>query len=89
VPFVGPRLAAGVSKHVRVRLEAKPCRSACALDCAGEAACSEWRAWLRGEHERRRGLLLAMWPVVGLAVHGPHRHTIRPHSLKQLWVEVL
>jgi hypothetical protein len=54
-----------VPQHVRVRLEPKSGFGARALDHAGETSRREWSAPLRGEHERRFGLLLALEPTQG------------------------
>lgn len=50
--FVGEREAAGVAKHVRMRLEAEVGSRPCPLDHASEAGRSERRAALRREDER-------------------------------------
>ena len=60
VPSVRQSVPAGVPKHVRVGLEAKPCLLPCTLDHAGEACRAERCPSFRGEHERRLGLLFAL-----------------------------
>jgi hypothetical protein len=62
VPAISELVSASVSEHVRVRLEDKPCASPGAIDHAGEAGGSERRPALRGEHERRLGVLFALKP---------------------------
>ena len=62
---VGQRIAAGMPQHVGMRLEPKSGFGARALDHAGETSRREWSAPLRGEHERRFGLLLAPEPPQG------------------------
>ena len=62
VPLVGERVAACVPEHVRVRLEGKLGFDPCPLDHAGEPGGAEGRPALRGEHEGRLGLLLALEP---------------------------
>jgi hypothetical protein len=49
-----------MAQHVRMRLEAKLGRFTSALDHAGESGRRERRAALRGEHERRFRVLLAL-----------------------------
>jgi hypothetical protein len=65
VSLIRERVATGVPQHVRVRLEPKSGFGARALDHAGETSRREWSAPLRGEHERRFGLLLALEPPQG------------------------
>ena len=60
VPLVGERVTAGVPEHVRVRFEAQFGLDPCPLHHAGKASGGEWRPSLRGKHERRLGLLLAL-----------------------------
>ena len=65
VALVGQRVAAGVSEHVRMRLETQLGLRACTLDHAGEAGRGKWGATFRGEHEGGLGLLLALKPPQG------------------------
>ena len=65
MPLVGERVAAGVPEHVRVRLEAELRLEPCPLDHAGEPCGAEGCPALRGEHEGRLGLLLALKPPQG------------------------
>src|SRR5262245_4786376 len=60
VPLIGQRVAAGMPEHVRVRLERKLRFDPCPLDHAGKPGGAEGSAALRGEHEGRLGLLLAL-----------------------------
>ena len=62
VSLVGQRVAAGVPEHVRVRLEGKLGLDPCPLDHAREPGGAEGCPALRGEHEGRLGLLLALEP---------------------------
>jgi hypothetical protein len=62
VASVRERVTTGVSKHVRVGFEAKFCLDARPLHHAGEASRRERCAPLRGEHEGRLRLLLALQP---------------------------
>ena len=57
---VSQRIAAGMSEHVRMRLEAELRLDPCSLDHPGEAGRCEWRSTLGRERERRFGLLLAL-----------------------------
>jgi len=59
---IGERVAIGVSEHVWVRLEAQLRQRSRSLDHAGEPSRRKWRSPLRGEHEWRFGLLLALEP---------------------------
>jgi hypothetical protein len=63
--LVRERVATGVPQHVRVRLEPKSGFGARALDHADETSRRKCSAPLRGEHERRSGLLLALEPPQG------------------------
>ena len=65
VSLVGERVAASVPEHVRVRLEGKLGLDPCSLDHAGEPGGAEGCPALRGEHEGRLGLLLALKPPQG------------------------
>jgi hypothetical protein len=60
MPFVGEGVAAGVPKHVGMRLEAEPRLSPRALDHTGEASGAEGRASFRSEHKGRLRLLVAL-----------------------------
>jgi hypothetical protein len=60
MPLVGQREAAGVPQHVRVDLEAKPGHLTSPLDHPGKSRRGEGRSALRGEHERRFGVLLTL-----------------------------
>jgi len=51
-----------MSEHVRVRLEAELRPDTSALNHPGETCGREWRPPLRGEHEGRLGVLLALEP---------------------------
>src|SRR6516225_11092521 len=62
VPFVCQRVATGMPEHVRVELEPKLRLDPCALNHAGEPCRRKGRPALRGEHEGRLGLLLALQP---------------------------
>jgi len=65
VPLVGERVAAGVPEHVRVGFEPQLRFGACALDHAGKPRRGERRSPLRGEYERRLGVLFALKPPQG------------------------
>jgi hypothetical protein len=56
------RKAAGVPEHVRVRLEDQLGHLSSSLDHSREASSRKGRAALRGEHEGRFRLLLALEP---------------------------
>jgi hypothetical protein len=56
------RKAAGVPEHVRVRLEDQLGHLSSSLDHSREASSRKRRAALRGEHEGRFRLLLALEP---------------------------
>lgn len=60
VTLIGQRVAAGVPKHMRVRLEPKLGVAPSSLDHAGEAGGAKGRSPLRSEHEGRLGLLLTL-----------------------------
>ena len=58
--FIRQREPAGVSEHVRMCSKAEPGGLTSARYNLGKARCRERRAALRGKHERRLGLLLAL-----------------------------
>ena len=63
VALIGQCIAAGVPKHVRMRLEIQLSLDPGALDHAGKASRGEGRAALRREYERGPWLLLALKPT--------------------------
>ena len=65
VASVGEGVAAGVPQHVRMGFEPQLRFGPCALDHAGKPRRGERRSPLRGEHERRLGLLFALEPPQG------------------------
>ena len=65
VPLVGQGVATGVPEHVRMRLEPELGLGPRSLDHAGEPSGRERCAPLRGEHEGRLGLLVALEPPQG------------------------
>jgi hypothetical protein len=65
VPLVRQRIPAGVTQHVRVRLEGQLGLSARSLDHAGEPGAGKGRPSLRGEYEGAFRLLLAFEPAQG------------------------
>ena len=62
VALVGQRVGAGVSQHVRGRIECKPRVGACPLHQSGKPSSGKGRSSLRREDEWRLGLLLALQP---------------------------
>jgi len=63
--FVGQSKTAGVSQHVRVGLEAEPCRSAGPLDHAGEPGGGERCASFGRKYKCRFGFLFALQTAQG------------------------
>jgi hypothetical protein len=69
---VGERVAACAPEHVRVVFEPQLRFGACTLDRAGKPRRGERRSALRGENERRLGLLLALEPPQGAQLVPEH-----------------